>query len=195
MAFINIHIDDIGKINKKIYGIYHQLNEKLRNKIFKTAIRSVFKDIKPDILTTTKKRYTANRPRGVKTKVKVFNTNGRLNFTGPRGYSLIKFKAQPSRITKKRPPAGVSTQIKRGGPRYVRQTSGYSKPFIATLGGQKKLVMRKEGTRKKLDVQLGPALMDYIKSKENAKIMEREVHKMFPKAFENAFFSALGNIK
>lgn len=54
---------------------------------------------------------------------------GELELTGSKGISLIHFQARPA-LPGKRPKKGVSTKVRRDGPRRVRDVPGYTKPFI-----------------------------------------------------------------
>ena len=72
-----------------------------------------------------------------------------LHIEGSRGVHRIHFKASPKTVTKRRPARGVSTQIKRGGRRYVPTLPGYDKPFIARRKqGDYGMFFRKSGTGK-----------------------------------------------
>lgn len=54
---------------------------------------------------------------------------GSLYIAGQRGISLYHFRPQP-KYPGKRPPSGVSVQVRKGGARRVHEMPGYSKPFI-----------------------------------------------------------------
>ncbi len=54
---------------------------------------------------------------------------GSLYIAGQRGISLYNFRPQP-KYPGKRPPSGVSVQVRKGGVRRVHEMLGYSKPFI-----------------------------------------------------------------
>ena len=131
--------------------------QQVRDKVARRAINRTLSSVRTQLSRTARNAYTAH-PSKVFPYVKISRSglSGTLNIKGAPGYSLFHFRAIP-KVPTKRPPAGVSALIKKGGIRKVYRKSGYDRPFIMKKKqGGFGVFVRKHGGDE-LQMMMGPS--------------------------------------
>lgn len=115
--------------------------------------------------------------------------SGELEIIGSKGLSLIHFQARPN-LPGKRPKKGVSTKVRRDGPRSVRITPGYTKPFILKKRqGGYGIFIRKTGSRFRdwdaLQMLWGPSPIQALQRQEDQERLVERAADVFPRRLEH----------
>ena len=141
--------------------------QQVRDKVARRAINRTLSSVRTQLSRTARNAYTAH-PSKVFPYVKISRSglSGRLDIKGGAGYSLFHFRAIP-KVPTKRPPAGVSALVKKGGMRKVYRKSGYDKPFIMKKkqGGFGVFVRKSGGDE--LQMLMGPSPIQAVLSHAN----------------------------
>lgn len=128
------------------------------------------------------------------------NLVGSVDFRGSTGRPLVHFKPSPGKapnwrgvpVAKRRPKAGVSSLIKKGGTRKVYAKDG-AKPFIATMkSGHKGLFVRQPSG--KLEQLFGPSAIQLLGGNEARTRLQAKAEQTFPKRLAHEVDALLAGV-
>lgn len=123
---------------------------------------------------------------------------GELELTGSKGISLIHFQARPA-LPDKRPKKGVSTKVRRDGPRRVRDVPGYTKPFILRKrqGGYGVFVREVGGGFRDwggLQMLWGASPIQALQRREDQERLADRAAEVFPRRLEHEIDALLAGV-
>ena len=152
--------------------------QNVADKVARRAINRTLSSVRTAVSKTARQAYTAH-PSKLFPYIKLSRSglSGTLNLKGGAGYSLFHFRAIP-KIPSKRPAAGVSALVKKGGSRKVYRKSGYDKPFIMKKkqGGYGVFVRKHGGDQ--LQMLMGPSPIQAVLAHANMNILRKSATEM-----------------
>lgn len=182
MRDVIIEIPDAGELMHRMQKTLSAVGEGMRTKAISRSINRALTAIGAEAGRIAKERYTA-KPRKLFDVMDIRKAvrgglMGQIHIGGKPGLSLIHFKARPNQPGR-RPRAGVTAQVKKGGQRRVYGKPGFDKPFVMRKAqGGYGVFVRRHGS-KALEMLLGASPPQALGSPDAASRIQNRAEQMF----------------
>lgn len=203
MAIIEVH-GDFERALRQVENTLSLLDERAVRTVVNRAEQRAMTAGRAAATRIARETYTA-RAKKLFDAIFVTKANGSgekrttLHIEGKPGVHRIHFKASPKTATRRRPARGVTTQVKRGGRRYVPELPGYSKPFIMRRKqGDFGMFYRKSGTGRaqqwgNIQQAWGPSPIQALTQEKAEEVMDR-IQEVFEERLQHEIDALLAGI-
>lgn len=182
MRDVMIEIPNAGELMRRMQETLSAVSVGVREKAISRCINRTLTAIGAEAGRIAKERYTA-KPKKLFDVMDIRKAvrggmMGRILIGGKPGLSLIHFKARPNQPGR-RPRAGVTAQVKKGGQRRVYGKPGFDKPFVMRKAqGGFGVFVRKHGSRT-LEMLLGASPPQALGSHEAEDRLQSKAAQVF----------------
>lgn len=188
---IRITIPDLDRTIADLTGTIRHLPDDCKKAVAR-AVNRTLEAVRAEAVRVGREAYTAKaeslRKGSRIRKATAANPYGVLELRGRRGIPLVQFLPQPDtppnwkgvHPRRRAPKEGVSSQVKRGGARYVHTKDGH-KPFFAAPRGELGLWVRIGPGRSDLRQRFGPSPIQAFSRPGAKERLEAKARETFPK--------------
>ena len=181
---IAIRCDGLEAEMRRVEKVIASLGLIKEQKAYRTALRTALTSARKEADRVARTFYTARKAK-IFDSVEVKYAEGRLILRAAPGMSLIHFKPTPA-VPGVRPSGGVTSQVKRGGPRYAHRDRRYrhDAPFIMPKKqGGLGIFVREKGHKfkdwKGVHMLFGPSPIQSLMHRDNQELVAERATETF----------------
>ena len=182
-----------SQVRELVSGIQHF--PKQSSAAIARAVNRTLESVRTEAVRIGQQKYTAKteslRKRATIKRARNDYPIGVLDVRGRKGLSLFNFRPSPRAVPnwkgvpvrKRRPKAGVSSLVKKGGRRKVYGGPGASKPFLMkTDSGHTGIFVRRN---KKIEMLYGPSPIQALGGQESRERLQKKADETFTKRLQH----------
>ncbi|MDE7370806.1 MAG: hypothetical protein K2N07_03515 [Desulfovibrio sp.] len=181
---IAIRCDGLEAEMRRVEKVIATLGLIKEQKAYRMALRAALTSARKEAARVARTFYTARKAK-IFDNVEVKYAEGRLILRAAPGMSLTHFKPTPA-VPGVRPSGGVTSQVKRGGPRYAHRDRRYSHdaPFIMPKKqGGLGIFVREKGHKfkdwKGVHMLFGPSPIQSLMRRDNQELVAERATETF----------------